>query len=94
MVKDGRRPKLHLNMWQRLGIIGSVLWALGAGVWQNMVDSDRAYAISIPQYESCSHIAFSKGQSFDHCMAASVATYQVMMEVIGGTLRCQQSALC
>lgn len=37
--------KTRLNVWQRLGVVASVLWVIGGGLWQRSRDVSDATAI-------------------------------------------------
>jgi hypothetical protein len=34
--------KVHLSMWQRLGVVASVLWMLGGGLWMRSRYADMS----------------------------------------------------
>ena len=44
---------LKLGMWQRLGIVLSVLWAFGACTYQRMTDIERANTFVDWSYKVC-----------------------------------------
>ena len=39
----------RLNMWQRLGIVASILWVIGSGVWENHVYQQR-HSAAVEQF--------------------------------------------
>ena len=44
---------VKLNVWQRAGIVASILWALGAGGYLRYQDGDRAYRFMASMYAAC-----------------------------------------
>ena len=42
-----------LNMWQRLGVVVSLLWIVGAGTWQRNSDQQLANVLSFTTYDDC-----------------------------------------
>lgn len=42
----------RLNGWQRIGIVVSVIWAIGGGLWGNQIGLDQA-APAIFEYKVC-----------------------------------------
>jgi len=70
-----RRLK-NLNMWQRLGVVISVLWFLGAGLWQRNADVDRAGNAMGLVYRLCTEASAAKGEyNFDACSARSQSVF-------------------
>jgi hypothetical protein len=48
--------RIRLNGWQRIGIVLSVIWAIGGGVWGNSIsihEGDSALAILSPLRSRC-----------------------------------------
>ncbi len=43
----------RLNMWQRLGVVLSVLWILGGGYWARTADLDAAQSWKETNYRKC-----------------------------------------
>lgn len=66
--------RLRLNVWQRLGVVASILWMLGGGVWQRA----RYAAMALVHYrmtrDECA------GSAGDCLQAANVAADQVLKE--------------
>lgn len=44
---------IRLNGWQRIGIILSVIWAIGGGIWGNTMALDEAGKLTSLQLDSC-----------------------------------------
>jgi hypothetical protein len=64
-------------MWQRLGVVFSVLWSLGAGLWQRSQDVDRAGQAMSAMYRACSAVRASKGDfNFAPCMVQANEVFQ------------------
>jgi hypothetical protein len=57
-----------LNMWQRLGIVASVLWIIGGGFWQRTADVHRASEFSEMNYTFCTEMISKHGDyNFKSC---------------------------
>ena len=45
--------RFHLNGWQRVGIVLSVMWAVGGALWMNNIQWQRANVYSLGVGSSC-----------------------------------------
>jgi hypothetical protein len=52
---------MRVNGWQRIGIIASIIWALGAGIYTHNADVERAQGFAKYAYKVC-----SDGKSLKH----------------------------
>lgn len=43
----------RLDLWQRLGVVLSILWIFGAGYWSRMIDIDQAREWKNLSYRKC-----------------------------------------
>lgn len=43
----------NLNMWQRLGVVASILWTLAGGLWELTSRSDTANRMVQLSYSAC-----------------------------------------
>jgi hypothetical protein len=69
-----------LNMWHRLGIVASVLWCVGAAIWQRQSDIASARAMSGLGYRLCTEAAASKGNyDFSSCEQKFSQAYQLYL---------------
>ena len=73
-----------LNIWQRLGIVVSVLWLVGGGIWQRTYDVDRASTMMQSQYLPCSEAASQLGAGAqvanEKCMSEALKTFNIFLE--------------
>ena len=51
----------RLNGWQRIGIVLSVVWALGAWLFVRDLDVEHAQAIKDVAYKTCTSSPWTKG---------------------------------
>jgi hypothetical protein len=74
----------RLNGWQRIGIVLSILWALGAGLYTYKAHEARADKMSGRDYDACinaketlSKLPETKGINFvGDCVAEAAQSYQ------------------
>lgn len=73
-----------LNMWQRLGIVLSLLWIVVGGMWQRNYDTLFAAEAMEAQYQPCSEKASNlptgADAANDRCMSEALKTYNVFLE--------------
>ena len=73
-----------LKMWQRLGIVISLLWIIGGGLWQRTSDVSRASNMAQSQYQPCSETAsqLTSGATAanEKCMSESLKTFNIFLE--------------
>jgi hypothetical protein len=70
-----------LNMWQRLGVVASVLWVIGGGFWQRDSDLDKASNFSAAVYSMCSEAkSVRHDYDFKSCSAEADHSFNVMLE--------------
>ncbi|HXW26275.1 MAG TPA: hypothetical protein VEK73_16140 [Xanthobacteraceae bacterium] len=48
-------PSIKLNGWQRIGIIASIIWAFGAGIYTHKADVERANFFANFAYKVCAY---------------------------------------
>lgn len=71
-------------MWQRIGVVASVLWFLGGGMWQLEYDTDVAQKMMNAEYNLCTETRAQKQDyNFEPCSKESWKTHEVMMEGSG-----------
>lgn len=59
---------MTLNRWQRIGVVLSVVWALGAGIYSRSSDVNDAMAIAGLSYQICTEAEASRSNfNFDDC---------------------------
>jgi hypothetical protein len=77
----------HLNGWQRIGIVLSVVWAIGGGLWGNSVAIRDGSAPAIMRYESCISVpnydSDGCSQALDKDYAAGVAGHWYAAAAVG-----------
>jgi len=70
-----------LGVWQRLGIIASVLWIIGGGLWQRTSDVERAQTFMNSSYQTCfdAHPPNADRAYYATCMSKAWADYQIVV---------------
>lgn len=75
---------MRLNMWHRFGIVASVLWFIGGGIWQLESDNRTAQSFMNLDYRLCTDAKAHKGDfNFHPCMKKASASRKLMMEGSG-----------
>ena len=74
-----------LNMWQRLGIVLSVLWIVGGAIWQRTSDTNRAEEMAQVSYLPCSERASQLPLGADtaaneKCMSKAIKDWNLWLE--------------
>ena len=73
-----------LNMWQRLGIVLSLLWIIGGGLWQRTSDVSQASSMMQSQYQPCSETAsqliYGTDAANEKCMSEALKTFNIYLE--------------
>ena len=64
----------RLNGWQRIGVVGSILWAMAGGLWGNHLAIQKGGAIPIAHYKAC---VSQPDYDDDECSAAFDEEYTV-----------------
>lgn len=74
----------RLNMWQRLGVVASVVWIIGAGLWLRASDVGRAQRMMQSEYQPCSEVAsqLTNGaiEANQKCMTEALKTFEIMLQ--------------
>ena len=70
-----------LNIWHRLGIVASVLWFVGGGIWQRTSDVARASDMMGFTYRTCTESAALKNiYNFTPCMDEATKQFELFLE--------------
>jgi hypothetical protein len=68
---------LRLNGWQRIGIVGSVLWVITAGLVSHNIGLRRAEYMSSSMYSACADVAGTRHDyDFSGCKSKAEKTYE------------------
>ena len=62
---------MRLNIWQRAGVVASVLWAVGGGLYQRSHDLNEAAKAA---FAPCDMDKFTDVNAFRHCGEADYAS--------------------
>jgi hypothetical protein len=66
---------MKLNGWQRIGVVLSIVWVVGAAIYQRNVAVERAANFAASTYEICSDIEQRKPESdSNRCIQESAQT--------------------
>ena len=72
---------MRLNGWQRIGIVLSILWAVGAAIYQRNADIERAAFSAGLTYKGCTAVLSEKHISdFSQCGLEFDKTFRIMLE--------------
>jgi hypothetical protein len=70
-----------MNGWQRIGLVLSVLWIVGAGLYQRSADMEKAGKMGGWAMEVCQKVQTSKGSSdFSRCSDEFTKMFNVFAE--------------
>ena len=72
---------MRLNSWQRLGIVLSVVWAVGGGWYARSVHIETAQKVMDLNYQACAELKSQKNDfNFGPCMENATKSYQIQMQ--------------
>jgi hypothetical protein len=72
---------MQLNGWQRIGVVVSVAWIIGAGLYQRNADVHRAQAAMTLSYKACTEaLRYSANQDFGKCMDGASKDFGIWMD--------------
>ncbi len=71
----------NINGWQRLGIVVSVLWIIGAALFQRTSDVDRAQDFMNETYQTCIDLKKQHNDfNFGPCMDEAEKNYAIFVK--------------